>query len=193
MLCRSLDRTILSASVQAISGASVAWHLRMSVIPPMEYSSSALEWPSSWTRRCARIAGLMRGYCSCSLDEVMSNAFWHISSTPEGTRFDCLIAFTALQASERLLNPASRNASWVGFFNNLRTTFAIIPRVPSLPTKSWVRLRPVAFLPTLAPVQMISPSGRTICRFRTYLLIVPYLHELMLPEFCATFPPMKEW
>ena len=75
---------------------------------------------------------------------------------------------------------------------SLNTIEVIIPNVPSLPTRSCVRLYPVEFFKTFAPVQIISPVGKTTCKFRTKSFVTPYLRAFGPPAFSAKLPPKKQ-
>ena len=77
------------------------------------------------------------------------------------------IALTASLAFSRLVNGASINKSNFGKGINFNTILVTIPNVPSLPTNNCVKLYPVEFFKTLDPVQIISPVGVTISKFKT--------------------------
>src|SRR5690606_6447004 len=70
------------------------------------------------------------------------------------------------------------------------TTFVTTPRVPSDPTTSPVRSRPVTPFAVRWPVRMTSPPGSTTSRAVTQSAVTPYLRQHRPPAFVATFPPM---
>ncbi len=102
------------------------------------------------------------------------------------------MAETAAQADSLVLNEASIKASCVGRGISLTTILVTIPNVPSEPIINCVKLYPEAYFKVLAPVQMISPSGKTTSRFNIYSRMVPYFTTLGPPEPCDTFPPIKQ-
>ena len=90
-----------------------------------------------------------------------------INSMALGVKPALKIALTASLAFSRLANGANINKSNLGSGISLSTILVTIPKVPSLPTNSCVKLYPVEFFNTFDPVQIISPVGVTTSRFNT--------------------------
>ena len=71
---------------------------------------------------------------------AQSIASLSINSKEQGFNPALNIADTASQASSADLKGTNRVIDFFGKGINLNTTFVIIPKVPSLPTISWVKL-----------------------------------------------------
>jgi len=65
-----------------------------------------------------------------------------------------------------------------------------MPRVPSDPTKSPLRLYPAELFRGLRLVLMTVPSASTMVKLMTQSFIVPYLTALVPEQFVPTIPPI---
>src|SRR5690606_9074392 len=115
-----------------------------------------------------------------------------MNSTADGVCPAIKIADTAWHASSLLGNEHIKSMFCLGLGISFKTALVIMPNVPSEPIMSCVRLYPEAYFNVLAPVQIMSPVGKTTSKFNTYSLIVPYFTTCGPPLPWDIFPPIKQ-
>ena len=122
--------------------------------------------PSTSINKCA-VSSSSTIIVFCEYSTANKRASLSINSSAHGTMPLLKIIETDLHASSADLNGISIVALFGGRAINLKTILVITASVPSLPTIKSVKLYPVAFFKTFAPVQIIEPSASTTSRFKT--------------------------
>ena len=84
------------------------------------------------------------------------------------------IADTASQANAAWGNDATKTNRYLGKGISFKVASVITAKVPSDPINKCVRLYPVEFFNTFAPVRIIFPSAITASRLNTYSRVTPY-------------------
>src|SRR5690606_41410646 len=98
----------------------------------------------------------------------------------------------ASQADSLLGKEARITMFSAGLGISFTTIFVTIPKVPSDPINNCVKFYPDENLRVLAPVHIISPEGKTTCKFKIYSRMVPYFTTWGPPLLWETFPPIKQ-
>ena len=158
----------------------------------ISFINNSTSFPSTSIIKCAATLSSMTIVSLPKNSLTILSASASTNSSALGVNPALNIALTAAPACSRLLNGTSINRSTCGCGISFKTIFVTMQRVPSLPTTNCVRLYPVEFFKTFAPVHIISPLGKTISRLITKSLTTPYFTALGPPLFSAMLPPMKQ-
>ena len=68
-----------------------------------------------------------------------------------------------------------------------------MPKIPSLPTRSWARLGPTLFFTVAMPKVWTSPSSIRASTDSTQWRVMPYLQAQGPPALVARLPPKAHW